>query len=362
VTAYGTGPRIAATRLAEFYRDRPVLVTGHSGLLGQWVVALLTECCAVPHGLASGRRVGQGAIPAACADIRDLRAVRVAMAEVRPVVVVHLAAQSHNRNAQRHLTYETNVLGTVNVLESAAELGVPSCVVASSSRDWRQAQEDGEFWDPYNASKLAAEQVTLNYRHDALRADTPRGVAIARPAVLIGGGDTSPGRLVPSVMRALMNGQAPGIANAASYRPWQHAIESAAGLLWLGAALADPSRKLAPAYNFGMPPGTASSVGSLVGRLEAQWSGTPELGTAQAPEVTGYWLDFDGARADLGWLPCWTLDAAAQATVEWYRASQQDPAAVRDVMREQVLRYARSAAAAGAEWAIPSADPGTPDG
>ena len=350
---------LAGTRLAEFYRDRQVLVTGHTGLLGTWVVALLAGCRARPVGLARGTRTPlPGGIHATFADIREFDSVIDAISASGASVALHLAAQPQARMRQRKLTYETNVLGTLNVLESAAVLGIPGCVIVSSSRDSAQVSPgDHEFWDPYNASKLAAEQLGLAYRSDALRADPPRGVAIARPAVLIGGGDQAAGRLVPDVMAALRRGEPLRLRTAGQYRPWQHAIEAASGILWLAAILAREPAMLAPAYNFGLSsqPATPVSAGTMASRLNALWSRTRQFpGQGEDRSSGGYWLDCRQAQMDLGWAPCWTLDTALMATVDWHRANAQGSAAAHAVMVEQVGCYARDAAAAGLAWAQPA--------
>ena len=335
-----------------------MLVTGHTGLLGTWVVALLAGCRARPAGFARGTRTQPpGGIHAVSADIRESGPVVDAMSGAGASVVLHLAAQPQARLRQRRLTYETNVLGTLNILEGAAALGIPGCVIVSSSRDpARASPDDRESRDPYNASKLAAEQLVLAYRYDALHADPPRGVAIARPAVLIGGGDQAAGRLVPDVMAALRRGEPPGLRTAGHYRPWQHAVEAASGILWLAALLTREPAGLAAAYNFGLPsrPATPVTAGTMAFRLAALWSGPRQTPGPRQDPSGGYWLDCRQAQADLGWAPCWTLDTALAATVDWHRAHAQGSEAAHAVMVGQVERYTRDAAAAGAAWAQPA--------
>lgn len=347
-------PDLGATRLGAFYRHRRVLVTGHSGLLGRWVLGLLDACGAEPVGLSRGDRPLPVLGRTLAVDVRDADAVRDAVADARPSAVLHLAAQSHTRTGQRRRTYETNVLGSVNVLDAAAELAVPACVVTGSSRDPALAHADDAFSDPYNASKLAVEHIALDYREDASRCDPGRGVAVARPAVLLGGGDLPRGRLVPEIMATLRAGGRPELRSPGAFRPWQHAVETAAGLLWLAAVLTNAPARTAPAYNFGpsLDQG-AVPVGSVAARLRALWTGEPA-----APEtdvaVDGYRLDPGLAHHDLGWVPCWTLDRALEATVEWHRADSAGGLAADDVVAGQIRRYARDATAAGAAWAEPA--------
>lgn len=332
-------------RLAAFYRGRTVAVTGHTGLLGRWVLGLLAAAGAEPVGLSR-----------ATADVTDFPRVRDVLDGARPSVVLHLAAQSQARAGRPRETWAVNVLGTVNVLEAAAGAGVAACVVAGSSRDPARAAADGAVRDPYNASKLAAEQAVLDYRHRGLPA------AVGRPAVLIGGGDPNAGRLVPSLLAALARGERPRVRTPSEHRPWQHAVEAAAGLLWLGAALAEGpaagpvegpaagpvAGPVAAAYNFGLPPGTAPvPVGRLVQLLAGGRPGPPvEVGGAV--EVgEGFGLDDVRARAELGWWSCWSLEQAVAATVQWSRGGTG----------EQVARYTADAARAGVRWALPAAQP-----
>lgn len=314
-----------------FYSGRTVLVTGHTGLLGKWVVALLAELGANPVGLARGVLPDPGRGRTIAGDVRDFTAVRSAVATSGASVVLHLAAQAHTRAGDRRVIYETNVLGTVNVLEAVAQTEISSCVVTSGARHPGRAQTDLEARDPYNASKFAAEHVVLDYR------GILPGVGIARPAVLIGGGDVSADRLVPTIMNALRADRTPQVRNPAAYRPWQHAADTAHGVLLLGAALATKPDSLAHAYEFG-PAASPISAATLCQRLAAAWAGRPVPGPVCAPQ-DGYWMDSAAAAADLGWTQRWSLDEAIDATVRWHRADMSGPAEANQVLADQVRRF-----------------------
>lgn len=343
---------LAAAPLARFYRSRRVLVTGSSGLLGHWIMALLVACGARAAGLSRRPPADGLAYPTYPADVRDARALDVVVEMVRPSVIVHLAAQAHTRRTETRRTYETNIVGTMNTLEAAAAHQVPACVIASSSRDPATTVTDLAFYDAYNASKLATEQVASGYRADALRSQPLRGVAIARPAVLVGGGDLTPGRLVPDVMAELRAGRTPRLASPTQYRPWQHAVEAAAGVLWLGARLVEAPDRTAPAVNFGLGEAVPRvSVGWVAAALVALWRhGEPEQAPGPAP-AEGFWLDDTSARAVLGWTACWSLHQALAATVAWHRAHQRGPEVAHAETSAQLARYVADAAAAGMAWA-----------
>lgn len=341
------------TKLARFYCGRRVLVTGHTGLLGRWMVALLSACGAEAVGFARGVADEPGAgVIAFAGDIRNPDAVRKAVAASDASVVLHLSAQSRTRQGQRRLTHETNVLGTVNVLEAVAVSDVAACIVVSSSRDPLTRHTDIDFLDPYNASKFAAEEIALDYRQDALRRAPARGVGIARPAVLIGGEFTAD-RLVSNVMAALMRGDVPHIRKPDVYRPWQHAVEAAAGILWFAAFLARQPTALSGALNFGMNE-PAITVGELVGRLTSLWYDNARTDPVAPAVVDGYWLDYGDAFRELGWAPCWSVDRALAATVEWHRHLAAAPAGGQVTMAQQVERYIDDARSAGVAWAQPS--------
>lgn len=315
------------TALGTFYSGRRVLVTGHTGLLGGWVTEFLDQCGAEVTGLT--REV---------ADIRDAGRVAAVFERARPSVVLHLAAQSSTRHGDRRQTFEINIMGTVNVLEAAETSSVDAVVVAGSSRDPEWPASDAAFGNPYNASKFAMEHVVRDYR----------GVAVGRPAVLFGGGDRPSGRVIPDVLAALRRGEHPALRTATAHRPWQHAVESASGLLWLAARLVTAPERTSAAYNFGPVHAEPVAVGTLADRLTALWTGEAPAETEREPD-DGFGLDHELARRELGWRPCWDLDRALAETVAWHRADQAGRSAA--VRADQVRRYTADACAAGAAWA-----------
>jgi CDP-glucose 4,6-dehydratase len=340
------------SRLVAFYRDRTVLITGSTGFLGYWTVALLRFCGARPIGL-SRRDIDCG-YRIFAADVRDAQAVTAAVKASKATVVLHLAAQARTRAGQARSTFETNILGTLNVVEAASLVGIPATVVASSSRDPDMPTTDAARRDPYNASKLAAEHIVADYHAEALLADPPRGVALARPAVLVGGADVSSGRLIPDMVARLRAGQEAQPDMPILFRPWQHPLDAAAGMLWLAARLTEQPQGLAPTYNFGLAAHCPRmSAGTLANRLAALWCASAHA-DADVPAREGFWLDDRRARVDLGWSACWSLDTALGATVEWYRANATGPRAALTEAAGQVLRYCRDAAEAQIAWAAPA--------
>jgi CDP-glucose 4,6-dehydratase len=320
-----------------FWSGRRVLVTGHTGFKGSWISLWLASMGAEVTGLSDRvptspslfelARVGED-VRDVRADVRDADAVARAVAEARPEVVLHLAAQPLVRAsfAAPRETYEVNVMGTVNVLEAVrATEGVRAVVNVTSdkcyeNREWEWAYREDEpmgGYDPYSSSKGASELVTSAWRRSfGLR------LASARAGNVIGGGDWGADRLVPDVMRATLAGDAVDVRNPGATRPWQHVLNPLSGYLVLAQALyEDPAA--ATAWNFGPPESDARAVAWLLERLDALWPGGLrwEHDAAQHPHEARYLkVDSSRARARLGWAPRWGLERALESIVEWYVA------------------------------------------
>jgi CDP-glucose 4,6-dehydratase len=354
----------------RFYQGRTVLITGQTGFMGSWLTAWLLELGAQVVGLARSRPASPESIHRLLgleersrlieADVADREAVARAFADQPPEVVFHLAAQPlvGRSCSEPRLTFQTNVMGTVNVLDAALhEPAVGTAVVIASPVD----PHAGASWrgrDPYNASKVAAEAVALSYQNERVQreaGDARRlAIAVARPGVSIGGGDWAPDRLIPNVIRALSGGSAMSI-RAGSVRPWQHVLEPLSGCLWLAARLWDAPAAHARTYNFGLSaPGRALPVGELVARFVRQWTGMPASGAiAVNPggESDRLLLDCRDAQAELGWRPAWDEDEMLRAAAEWYRAAETRDTDLAELTAAQIARYERAAAERGLAWA-----------
>jgi CDP-glucose 4,6-dehydratase len=325
-----------------FWSGRRVLVTGHTGFKGSWLCLWLASMGAEVTGVSDGvptepslfelARVGDD-MRTILADVRDAEAVRAAVADGRPEVVLHLAAQPLVRRsfAAPRETYEVNVMGTVNVFDAVRLVpGVRAVVNVTSdkcyeNREWEWAYREDEPMgghDPYSSSKGASELVTSAYRRSFFDApDGPR-LASARAGNVIGGGDWGEDRLIPDVMRAALADAPVHIRNPGATRPWQHVLNPLSGYLALAERLwDDPSA--ATAWNFGPDEGDARPVGAIVGRLDELWPGGLrwERDAGEHPHEARYLkVDSSRARARLGWRPRWGLEQALESIVEWYLA------------------------------------------
>lgn len=349
-----------ALRSAQ-WRGRRVLVTGHTGFKGAWLALWLRELGARVTGfslpaptdpsLFEMARVGDG-MRHLVGDVRDVAALRAAFDVAEPELVLHLAAQSLVREAYRDpvATYQTNVLGTVNVLEQCRfRPSIRGVLVVTSDKCYQHRGPQSAFQegdplggaDPYSSSKACAELVTAAYRNSFFATDDAPLVATARAGNVIGGGDFAPERLLPDVVRAVEAQRPVAVRNPSAVRPWQHVLECLRGYLMLGELLCSGDRICAQAWNFGPAQWDAKPVAWMVQQALAQfdrpqdWAARPEHAFPEAARLT---LDSTKACASLGWKPLLDVATALEWTVGWHRACSAgvDPQAV---TLEQIDRY-----------------------
>jgi CDP-glucose 4,6-dehydratase len=328
-----------------FWSDRAVLVTGHTGFKGAWLTLWLRALGARVTGLADEvpttpslyelARAGEG-VADVRADVRDHAAVLRAFAEHEPEIVIHMAAQAFVRRSfvDPRGTYETNVMGTVNVLDAVratpsvrvvVNVTSDKCYDNSDAREPRPFVESDPMGghDPYSNSKGCAELVADAYlRSFFAPGDGGPRLGSARAGNVIGGGDWGEDRLIPDIMRGALEGAPIPIRNPGAVRPWQHVLNPLSGYLCLAQALhADPAAQ--GGWNFGPAFDDARSVRWIADRLTELWPGELRWDVAPGPhphEAGHLTLDSTKARERLGWSPSWGLDEALAGIVAWYEA------------------------------------------
>jgi CDP-glucose 4,6-dehydratase len=375
--------------LAQHYHGKSVFITGHTGFKGSW----LTEWLLLLGARITGYSLPPPTEPALFAqlalqdrtahfeaDIRHVEELRSIMLEAKPDFVFHLAAQSLVRRSylEPRETYDVNVMGTINVLESLRALRQPCATVfVTSDKCYAEKSPPSAYReedplggnDPYSSSKAAAEIAIAAYRRSFFSSQEPRvGIASARAGNVLGGGDWALDRIVPDCIRSLKGGASIAIRNRSSTRPWQHVLEPLGGYLKLGAALAgqmrtrraseglssgraDASENLSSSFNFGPSSGSEHSVVELVEEILRYWPGAwheqPERDAP--PEAQHLRLATDKALRLLGWSPRYDFNQTVQKTVDWYRESlsfaPQDSRSFIRITRRDITEY--QAAAAG---------------
>jgi CDP-glucose 4,6-dehydratase len=347
-----------------FWRDRRVLLTGHSGFKGAWLSLWLqslgtnltgVSLAAPPSdpSLYELARVRDGMASSVVCDVRDSPALARAVLEARPEIVIHMAAQPLVRRsfAAPLETYETNVIGTANLLDAVRACpSVRAAIVVTSDKCYLPShsphrassgghREDDPLGghDPYSSSKAAAELVVLAYRDSFFTDPSSPRLASARAGNVIGGGDWGAERLLPDLLRAATGGQTLRLRNPHAVRPWQHVLSPLSGYLALAQALF-ASAEYARAWNFGPPEADARSVESVVQGVSELWpGGIPwEVDHERHPrETASLRLDSSRAREQLGWVPPMSLEEGLALTVAWFQALGEG-ADMRDITLAQI--------------------------
>lgn len=329
----------------DFWSDKRVFITGHTGFKGGWLALWLQAMGAKVHGYALNSptdpgfftvaEVGEGMANSEIADIRDADKLRYAMQAARPEIVFHLAAQPLVRYsyAQPAETYAVNVMGTVNLLEAVrATPSVKAAVIVTTdkcyeNREWAWGYRENEplgGFDPYSSSKGCAELVTSAYRRSYLES---AGIALAsvRAGNVIGGGDWAADRLIPDFLRALNAGDTLRIRSPLSIRPWQHVLEPLSGYLLLAQKLYEEGAEYGEAWNFGPDDEDAKPVQWIVEKLIQAWGEGANwaLDGDDHPHEAHYLkLDCSKAKSRLDWHPRWHLEGTLAEIIDWHRAYQ----------------------------------------
>ena len=330
----------------KIYKNRKVLITGHTGFKGSWLSLWLTELGAKVIGYSLEPPTKPNLFEATnlkdkithiIGDVRDEEYLTSVFEEKQPEFVFHMAAQPLVRLSYKEpkLTYETNVMGTVNVLEAVRKTNsIGVCVVITSdkcyeNKEWvygyRETDPMGGY-DPYSSSKGCAELVTAAYRRSFFNPDDcvgNHGVALSsvRAGNVIGGGDWGDDRIIPDAIRALSQKNAVVIRNPLATRPWQYILEPLTGYLLLGASMYRGGARYNGAWNFGPSDESITTVEELIKLVIEHWgNGNYAIDTSNHPHEAGLLkLDTSKARTLLGWKPIYDICDVVDKTINWYK-------------------------------------------
>jgi len=350
------------------WTGRRVFLTGHTGFKGSWLSLWLQMLGADVSGYSLAPATDPAMFDAAdvargmkstFGNICDLETMSRELQAHRPEVVLHLAAQPLVRQSYRDPleTYNTNVIGTANLLEACRRCDSIKAVVVVTTdkcyenREWVWGYREDEAMgghDPYSSSKGCAELVTSAYRRSFFcpEAANPRAVAVgsARAGNVIGGGDWAEDRLIPDAVRCFAKGQPLVIRSPNAIRPWQHVLEPLGGYLKLAEKLmGEDGHRYAQAWNFGPNDTDARTVDYVVTQTTQRWGNSArwQLDTnPQLHEARLLKLDISKAQAELGWQPRLNLDTTLDWVVTWYKAFyEQGPRAVRELTLKQIREF-----------------------
>ena len=331
----------------NLYENRKIFITGHTGFKGSWLCLLLNQLGADVYGYALDPPTNPSLFKEAkieelmtsfIGDIRDYNNLLKVMNQVRPEIVIHMAAQPLVRESYKNPveTYAINVMGTVHLLEACRNTKSVKAIVnvttdkCHENREWHWGYRENEpmgGYDPYSNSKGCSELVTSSYRNSYFNPKEYQihGVALAsaRAGNVIGGGDWADDRLIPDFMRAISKGEEVKIRSPYAIRPWQHMLEPLTGYLLLAAKLYTEGATYSQAWNFGRDDKDAQNVEWITSTICNLWGdgASFSIDTNPQPHEANYLkLDCSKAKAELGWIPRWNIETTLKSIVDWNKA------------------------------------------
>ena len=364
------------SNLSTFNAAR-VLITGHTGFKGSWLSLWLRQLGAEVHGASLGVPTEPSHFAAANLeaqihdhriDICDGGSLKDLVEKIQPDFVFHLAAQALVRPAYASPidTWQTNAMGTINLLESLRWLKNP-CVAVLITSDkcydnvewvWGYRETDALGGpDPYSASKGAAELAIRSYIRSFFPADGLVRIGVGRAGNVIGGGDWAEDRIVPDCMRAWSRSETVELRNPLATRPWQHVLEPLSGYLNLAIALKGNAALHGEPFNFGPPAQQNHTVGELVSVMSEQWDQVrwKDISISHGgPYESGLLkLNCDKALHHLGWQAAWGFEDTVRETTLWYKRYYENPSeSIVDCTLAQIKSYVDMAQLKGISWAL----------
>lgn len=356
-------------QLKKTYQGKKVLLTGHTGFKGSWLLKIFSMLGAEVTGYALAPENdfdlyhvlnGDKLCNSVIADLRDKEKLTEVITGFQPDFVFHLAAQplvrlSYDIPVE---TFEVNAIGTANVLNSMRLLNKPCYAVLITTdkvyhnNEWEYPYRESDRlggYDPYSASKACTELVIDSFRNSFFNTanfnNHQKAIAVARAGNVIGGGDWAKNRLIPDIIRALSKNEKIEIRNPNAVRPWQHVLEPLVGYLMLGAKLFEQPLAYSQAYNFGPNVNDALPVTQMV-ELGIECWGKGEYFVHQLenqPHEAGLLkLDISKAVSTIGWKPIFNADTALKYTINWYRAYFEDGDNIVRYTEEQIKAFLKA--------------------
>jgi len=352
--------QIASTEYLSIFKNKRVMLTGHTGFKGSWLAFLLNKIGAEVLGYALPPIEKENhfnlleldkLIHHVEADIRDEKKLKSTMKKFQPEFVFHLAAQALVRPsyAEPRETFETNVMGSVNLLEAVRECdSIRSLIYVTSDKcyennEWVWGYRENDRLgghDPYSASKAAAELVFSAYARSFFFERPELGAATTRAGNVIGGGDWALDRIIPDCVRAIQSNLPINLRNPNATRPWQHVLEPLSGYLLLASRLFEEPKIYSGAWNFGPPSSEIRTVSEVAQRMIAHFGyGSVNVSDNKSHhEAQLLQLNCDKAHQSIGWYSRWNVEETIDKTSDWYIQLQNNRNA-RDISLQQLHEY-----------------------
>jgi CDP-glucose 4,6-dehydratase len=332
---------------SEFWKRKKILITGHTGFKGSWLSILLHWLGADVYGYALKPHTTPSLyklanidhlVTSTIGDVRDFNLLLKTLKEVRPEMIIHMAAQALVMESYRNPreTYEINVMGTVNLLDAVKQIESVKAVLnvttdkCYENKEWHWGYRENEpmgGYDPYSNSKACSELVTSSFRNSFFNPQEYKnhGVALAsaRAGNVIGGGDWADDRLIPDCIRAIIRGEKVKIRSPYAIRPWQHVLEPLTGYLRLVEKLFSEGARYAEGWNFGPDDRDARNVEWVTDTICRLWGEGASYCIDDHPqphEANYLKLDCSKAKAELNWIPMWNIETALRSIVDWNKA------------------------------------------
>ena len=352
---------------ADFWKGKRVLITGHTGFKGSWLCLWLQSLYAKVYGYSTKppttpslyevAGVRDGLTESYEADVRDLKMLTEVFERHQPEIVFHMAAQPLVRYSYQNPieTYQTNVMGTLHLLEAIRRVGGVGAFINVTSdkcyenKEWIWPYRENEplgGYDPYSNSKACSELVTAAYRDSFFNSEDydrhRTAIATVRAGNVIGGGDWATDRLIPDIFSSFLQKKSVVIRMPHAIRPWQHVLDPLYGYLILAERLWLDGCQYAGAWNFGPNEEDSRTVEWIVERLSKMLDGNliweQESSNKNPHEAVYLKLDCSKSKSKLGWVPRWKLPCALERIVEWYRAYQAD-LDMKNICLDQIENY-----------------------
>jgi CDP-glucose 4,6-dehydratase len=347
------------------FKNKKVFLTGHTGFKGSWLTVWLKMMGAdvkgyslKPEKISLYNKIkSQIDVESVIADIRNTNRLKKEILSFEPDFVFHLAAQAIVRESYKIPveTFETNVIGTANVLDALRFLKKKCiCVVVTTDKVYENLELNYAYketdklggYDPYSASKASAEIITESFRLSFFNPDNfnqhKKAVATGRAGNVIGGGDYAIDRIVPDIFRALSSHKTIIVRNPKAVRPWQHVLEPLHGYLILAAKMNSDPKKYASSYNFGPEDGNTYAVEDLVNLAIKKWGEgnfKNEVKKNTHHEAGLLMLDISKAKKELSWKPGWNSPTTIAKTIDWYKKSLLKNTDILRLCEEDIMSY-----------------------